>query len=188
LELLDLSALSSTAKPKGALASSRVSRPADATPPSEHTLTAITGANFVLRTEEGDVLLPISQVRSIMLKDMKTTIAKTLTTSKKTKRLSFKFDGAEKKQAVSLMYFRPGIRWIPTYRVSLHDQKDKKTAAVSLQAELLNEAEDLTDVPVDIVVGAAGGKCSLTVEKRLSGSAAIKHVADKSHEAEADQD
>jgi hypothetical protein len=67
--------------------------------------------------------------------------------------MSFKFDGAEKKQAVSIMYFRPGIRWIPTYRVSLNDRKDKKTAAVSLQAELLNEAEDLTDVPVDIVVG-----------------------------------
>jgi hypothetical protein len=153
LELLDLSPLSATAKPKGALASGRASPPAVAVPPSEHTLTAINGANFVLRTEEGDVLLPISQVRSILVKDMKTTIAKTLTTSKKTKRLSFKFDGAEKKQAVSLMYFRPGIRWIPTYRISLNDQKHKKTAAVSLQAELLNEAEDLTDVPVDIVVG-----------------------------------
>ncbi len=153
LELLDLSPLWSTAKPKGALASSRVSRPAVTVPPSEHTLTAMTGSNFVLRTEEGDILLPISQVRSIVVKDMKTTIAKTLTTSKKTKRLSFKFDGAEKKQAVSIIYFRPGIRWIPTYRVSLNDQKDKKTAAVSLQAELLNEAEDLTDVPVDIVVG-----------------------------------
>ena len=47
----------------------------------------------------------------------------------------------------------PGIRWIPTYRVSLNENKEKKTAAVSLQAELLNEAEDLDNVPVDIVVG-----------------------------------
>jgi hypothetical protein len=39
----------------------------------------------------------------------------------------------------------PGIRWIPAYRVSLNDQKDEKTAAVSLPAELLNEAEDLID-------------------------------------------
>ena len=153
LELLDLAALSSTAKPKGALMSSRVSPVTAAVPASEHTLTAISGSNFVLRTDEGDILLPVGQVRSIMVKDMKTTIAKTLTTSKKTKRLSFKFEGAEKKQTVSIMYFRPGIRWIPTYRVSLDDQKDKKTAAISLQAELLNEAEDLNDVPVDIVVG-----------------------------------
>ena len=138
---------------KGALMSSRVSPVTAAVPASEHTLTAISGSNFVLRTDDGDILLPVGQVRSIMVKDMKTTIAKTLTTSKKTKRLSFKFEGAEKKQTVSIMYFRPGIRWIPTYRVSLDDQKDKKTAAVSLQAELLNEAEDLNDVPVDIVVG-----------------------------------
>jgi hypothetical protein len=47
------------------------------------------------------------------------------------------------------MYFRPGIRWIPTYRVSLNDQKDKKTATVSLQAELLNEAEDKSVVSTD---------------------------------------
>jgi hypothetical protein len=120
---------------------------------SEHTLTAISGSNFILRTDEGDVLLPVSEVRSIVVKDMKTTIAKTLTTSKKTKRLSLKFEKAEKKQTVSIMYFRPGFRWIPTYRVSLNEDKEKKTAAISLQAELLNEAEDLENVPVDIVVG-----------------------------------
>ena len=84
---------------------------------------------------------------------MKTTLAKTVSTSKKTKRLSLKFDGAERKQVVSIMYFRPGIRWIPTYRVSLSDDEENKTAAISLQAELLNEAEDLDGVPVDIVVG-----------------------------------
>src|SRR5690606_1630555 len=91
--------------------------------------------------------------RSISIKDMQTTVARTLTTSKKTKRLSFKLEGAEKKQTLNIMYFRPGIRWIPTYRVALNEKKDKKTAGISLQAELLDEAEDLDDVPVDIVVG-----------------------------------
>jgi hypothetical protein len=153
LELLDFSAPSASAKLKPVLLSSRVSRLAAAVPTSEHTLTTINGANFILRTDEGDILLPVAEVRSIMVKDMKTTVAKTLTTSKKTKRLSFKFEGTEKKQSVSIMYFRPGIRWIPTYRVSLNDKKEKKTASVSLQAELLNEAEELNDVAVDIVVG-----------------------------------
>ncbi len=157
LDFLDLSeptaasALSGTAH-KSASISSRIGRLA-AAPASEHTLTTINGANFILRTEEADVLLPVAQVRTVFVKDMKTTLAKTFTTSKKTKRLSFKFDGAEKKQTVSIMYFRPGIRWIPTYRVSLNDKKEKKTAGVSLQAEMLNEAEDLENVPVDIVVG-----------------------------------
>jgi hypothetical protein len=153
LELLDLPALTAVAKPKSALLSSRVSRLAAAAPTGEHTLTAISGSNFVLRTEEGDMLLPVADVRSILVKDMKTTIGKTLTTSKKTKRLSFKFEAAEKKQTLSIMYFRPGVRWIPTYRVSLSEKEEKKSAAMALQAELLNEAEDFDDVPMDIVVG-----------------------------------
>ncbi|HEX5103183.1 MAG TPA: hypothetical protein VFV87_05200, partial [Pirellulaceae bacterium] len=49
--------------------------------------------------------------------------------------------------------FRPGVRWIPTYRIALAAEKAKKTADIALQAELLNEAEDLKDVPLDIVVG-----------------------------------
>lgn len=156
---LDFLELTSAATPKPRPGLSKVSRilPASTLPPTEHTLTAVAGANFVLRTEEGDVLLPVAQVRSVLTKEMKTTLAKTLTTSKRTKRLSFKFAGAEKKQALTIMYFRPGIRWIPTYRVSLNGkkegEKEKQTANVSLQAELLNEAEDLEDVPVDIVVG-----------------------------------
>jgi hypothetical protein len=47
-----------------------------------------------------------------------------------------------------LFYFAPGIRWIPTYRVDLHDAR----ADVSLTGEVLNELEDL-DGPVDLVVG-----------------------------------
>ena len=55
-----------------------------------------------------------------------------------------------------MMYFRPGVRWIPTYRVDLPGQGAKeKFAELSLQAEILNEAEELIDVPVDIVVGSA---------------------------------
>ncbi len=150
---IDHSALPSVTQPEQTLVSSHVHRLAAAAPTGEHTLTAISGANFILRSDEGDVLLPVGQVRTILVKDMTTTITKTRTTSKKTKRLTFKFEGAETKQSVSIMYFRPGIRWIPTYRVSLSDKYEQKTAAVALQAELRNEAEDLDDVPVDLVVG-----------------------------------
>lgn len=150
LEQLDLLSHSTSAAP---FRSSSVRRLTATSTPSEHTLTTVNGSYFVLRTDEGDVLLPVSMVRSIVAKDMKTTLAKTVSTSKKTKRLTFKFDAVEKSQSVAIMYFRPGIRWIPTYRVSLSDKPDSKTANLSLQAELLNEAEDLDDVPVDIVVG-----------------------------------
>ena len=107
--------------------------------------------NFILRTADADVLLPIGQIRTLQIKEMKTTLTKTLKVKKNTKRLSLKFPAAGK-QSVALMYFRPGIRWIPTYRINLADD-GKKMAQISLQAELLNEAEDLKDVPIDIVVG-----------------------------------
>lgn len=158
LELLDLTSGSAKPKPPALMTGSRVSRLVATPLEAEHTLTAVNGSNFILRTDEGDVLLPVGQVRSVLVKDMKTTLAKTLTTSKKTKRLSFKFEGGEKKQALTIMYFRPGLRWVPTYRVSLTKEAEgeknaKKMADIALQAELLNEAEDLDDVPLDIVVG-----------------------------------
>jgi len=68
------------------------------------------------------------------------------------KRLSFDL-GAEKAGrpvALTLMYFTPGIRWIPTYRVT-GDLKD--AAAMALQAEILNQSEDLRGVALDLVVG-----------------------------------
>jgi hypothetical protein len=68
------------------------------------------------------------------------------------KRLSFDLgqESAGKAVALTLMYFAPGIRWIPTYRVS-GDLKD--TAGMALQAEILNQSEDLRDVGLDLVVG-----------------------------------
>ncbi|WP_425617488.1 hypothetical protein NA78x_001166 [Anatilimnocola sp. NA78] len=161
LELLDLARATPT-KPgptaaiPGAMLSSRVSRIHPVVPLEAQTLTAVSGTNFVLRTEEGDVLLQVGQIRSILVKEMQTTLSRTLTTTRHTKRLTFKVEGAEKKHALSIMYFRPGIRWIPTYRIGLSDklaENKQKKATISLQAELLNEAEDLENVPVDIVVG-----------------------------------
>ena len=47
-------------------------------------------------------------------------------------------------------YYRPGIRWIPTYRLTLG--KDGK-ARLRMQAEVLNEMEDMDEVPLELVVG-----------------------------------
>ena len=68
------------------------------------------------------------------------------------KRLSFDLGAkaAGKAADLTLMYFAPGIRWIPTYRVS---GELKDTAAMALQAEILNQNEDLAGVALDLVVG-----------------------------------
>lgn len=64
--------------------------------------------------------------------------------------LQFDSNMAENDVEVLLYYFAPGIRWIPTYRIVL-EENDK--CHLMMQAEILNEAEDLNGVPVDLVVG-----------------------------------
>jgi hypothetical protein len=107
----------------------------------------------ILRTEEGDVLLHVAQIQTLTIKEMKATLGRTVTTQTNPKRLTLRFAEAGKPVDVSFMYFQSGLRWIPTYRVNLLTDADKKRAHVDLQAEFLNEAEDLDNVPVDIVVG-----------------------------------
>jgi len=110
------------------------------------------GTHFVLTTEQGDVLLPVLSIKSLTIKDMSITRNDIVTETVNKKRLTLRFDSPGRKKKITLMYFRPGLRWIPSYRIAL-TEGTKKMAKVSLQAELLNEAEDLKDVPVDIVVG-----------------------------------
>ena len=148
------------------------------TPAASATVSGIAGSQFILSGDDGDVLLSVGQIGSLTIKEMKTTLARTLTTTASPKRLTFRFAEASQPVDLSLMYFRPGLRWIPTYRVNLsadepkkpanpatqqknttpasqinnHDEP-KKMANLAMQAEFLNEAEDLDNVPVDIVVG-----------------------------------
>ncbi len=121
--------------------------------PAGKTVSGIAGSQFILRTDEGDVLLHVGQIQSLTIKDMKASLARTVTTTTTPKRLTLRFAEAGKPVDVSFMYFQSGLRWIPTYRVNLQTEADKKLANLDLQAEFLNEAEDLDNVPVDIVVG-----------------------------------
>ncbi|WP_372368713.1 hypothetical protein [Candidatus Uabimicrobium sp. HlEnr_7] len=117
---------------------------------SQATISSISGSYFVLRTETGDMLLPVSQIRSLFVRNMITTIKRKIETKERRKQLTFHFAQANKKHNITLMYFTPGMRWIPSYRIDL---QPKNIAAISLQAEIINENEDLLDVPMDIVVG-----------------------------------
>jgi hypothetical protein len=70
----------------------------------------------------------------------------------RTKRLSFDFgaDAASKDVSLRLFYFTPGLRWIPTYRVSgeLTDKAD-----LALQGEIINEVTDVEHAALDLVAG-----------------------------------
>lgn len=134
---------------------------------ASESVTQTLGSYFVLETDEGDVLMNASEVRQLRIDNMQVTLDRTVAVESKQKRLTIAFDKPKQKVEVALIYFRPGLRWIPTYRVNLSEDlkaiekkqgegkaaKKFKAAEVSLQGELINEAEDLIDMPIDLVVG-----------------------------------
>jgi hypothetical protein len=128
---------------------------------------------FVLRTSEGDKMIQASAVQNLTIKDMLSSFDRMVTEKSRHKRLTMKFDQPNTSVRVNLMYFRPDVRWIPTYRVNLTGEKiaamaqqsskpqqagnsavaDRRIAEIIMQGEILNEAEDLVDVPFHLVVG-----------------------------------
>lgn len=136
-------------------------------------LVRFTADYFVLRTTEGDKMIQASAVQNLTMKDMLSSFERTVTEKSRHKRLTMKFDQPNTNVRVNVMYFRPDVRWIPTYRVNLTGKKiaalaqqsgksqqtsnpavsDHRTAEIIMQGEILNEAEDLMDVPFHLVVG-----------------------------------
>ena len=68
--------------------------------------------------------------------------------------LTLKLDWGGRRPAsaadVGLVYLQKGLRWIPGYKVTLDG---KGSAAIKLQATLINELADLTDVTANLVIG-----------------------------------
>lgn len=51
---------------------------------------------------------------------------------------------------VDLMYMTKNIGWVPCYKINL---KDEKTASLQLTANFINDAEDITNAKLSLVVG-----------------------------------
>ena len=66
------------------------------------------------------------------------------------KALRFKVKGAGSHANLTMGYLENGLGWTPSYLVSLQDDK---TAVVTMQAVVMDDAEDLTDTDVFFVVG-----------------------------------
>ncbi len=130
-------------------------------------VSSVTGNYFLVRTQVGDKMIQASSVDNLTIEEMNSSIEQMVTTSSRHKRLSMYFGEANSQVKLSLMYFRPDVRWIPTYRVNLTGEplaanksntgvehsKERKQAELILQGEILNEAEDFIDVPFHVVVG-----------------------------------
>ncbi len=123
-------------------------------------LSSVTGAYFLVRTQSGDKMIQADTVKNLTIENMNSSIQQTVTKKTHHKRLSMNFGEANQQVKINLMYFRPDVRWIPTYRINLTGKSlavkgkaDQKMAEVIMQGELLNEAEDFTNVPFHVVVG-----------------------------------
>ncbi len=122
------------------------------------------GGQFVrLReTPRGELVLPVASIRTISAARLKVESKRVFESNVARKRLTVALgsDAAGKDVTVRLLYFAPGLRWIPSYRVS-GELKDE--ANLALQGEVLNEALDLEDVALDLVVGVPHFKFRETV-------------------------
>lgn len=128
---------------------------------------AILGTHFLLRTDTGDMMIAADSVSNLTVEGMKTTVEQNVKKLTRKKKLTFDFGTPNTDVELSLMYFCPGIRWLPTYRLNLTDKPfvfnwaqgvgakraSAKTAEILMQGEIINDSEDLIDVPLHVVVG-----------------------------------
>ncbi|MCL4220289.1 MAG: hypothetical protein KJZ65_02855 [Phycisphaerales bacterium] len=98
------------------------------------------------------VAIPLSDIRRVHFTDASAAQARQRTTVLRNRlSIDLAWQNSPAKQAdVGMMYIQRGLRWIPSYRVTLLDDD---TARIELQATLVNELADLEDVSAHLVVG-----------------------------------
>ncbi|MFP2924410.1 hypothetical protein ACLESO_04170 [Pyxidicoccus sp. 3LG] len=102
--------------------------------------------------ERGTVVLKGEDILRVSGAELSLECKKKVRAVERRKRLTLDFgpEAAGKTLSVRLVYFSPGIRWIPTYRL---EAKKGGQGALALQAELVNELEDIRGAAMDLVVG-----------------------------------
>jgi hypothetical protein len=104
-----------------------------------------------IKTLSGTFILPIDRVASVIFKDNP---KHKLRQPEYRNFLRAHIESATKHPAseaeVGLTYVQKGIRWIPSYQIDLDDNSN---AVIRLQATVVNELIDLTNVTMNLVVG-----------------------------------
>lgn len=109
------------------------------------------GNVLLLKTAEGTAAVGIDRIKTITFKDTyKTTIANEEFRNLLTLRLNWSGGQPARSADVGMIYVQKGIRWIPSYKISIDG---KGSAKVTLQATLVNEMTDLQDVRANLVIG-----------------------------------
>jgi len=108
------------------------------------------GDVILLRTTEGVKAVPVDQIRDVTFKDFKATTGHEEYRSVLTLDLDWNGRRPAREAEVGFMYLQKGIRWIPSYKVTLDG---KGNAVIRLQATIINEMTDLHETDVNLVIG-----------------------------------
>ncbi len=109
------------------------------------------GSVVLIKTIEGTKVVSLDRIQDVTFADAaKGKIVEEEYRNLLTLRLDWPSGSDRKEAAVGMMYLQKGLRWIPSYRVTL-DGRGK--ARVELEATLLDELADLDDVTVHLVIG-----------------------------------
>jgi hypothetical protein len=122
-----------------------------ANPPGSPPSLPVSGNVILMKTAEGTVVKPLDRIRSVAFKGahnakVATEVFRNLLTLK----LEWPNQQPGRSADVGMMYLQKGLRWIPGYKVSIDG---KGNASIKMQATLINEMVDLSDVTMNLVIG-----------------------------------
>jgi hypothetical protein len=150
VEIVDVDGRSVTGRIRG-LPSRPVEELREVEGTSDRDLVAARGSVMLLETGQGMLALPLDRVRSVSFKNAPA--AKFASESfRNLMTLVFAWpEGRSRREIeVGMAYVQKGLRWIPSYRVTIDGAGH---ARVQLQATLVNELADLDDVTANLVIG-----------------------------------
>ena len=135
---------------------------------------SLKGDIILLRTAEGVKAVPVNQIREVTFKDFKATTGHEEYRSVLTLDLDWNGKRPAREAEVGFMYLQKGIRWIPSYKVTLDG---KGNAVIRLQATIINEMTDLREANVNLVIGVP----TFTFKETLDPLALQQTAAQLSH-------
>ncbi|MGI8603930.1 MAG: hypothetical protein ACR2OZ_13170 [Verrucomicrobiales bacterium] len=109
------------------------------------------GNLILLKTSDGMKAVNLERIQDVTFKnEFRPSVSNEEFRDLLTLKLNWNQRPPAKTANVGLLYLQKGVRWIPSYKVTLDG---KGNALVSLQATILNELTDLSDVSVNLVIG-----------------------------------
>ncbi len=120
-------------------------------PPNSGDKLPIKADVILLRTSEGTKIVPLDRIQDVIFKNqMKPMVGDEEFRNLLTLKLDWTNRRAETTANIGLVYLQKGLRWIPSYRITLDANG---TATVKLQAVLINELSDLQNATMNLVIG-----------------------------------